>query len=139
MTVAAEIQKPRERSRMVYAVAVVLVIATGLLWRSSWIPLPPILSKYGGDALWSLLVFTGLGFLFPCSSTRLNVIRALVVSFAVEFSQLYHAPWIDTIRRTRIGALAIGSVFNAPDLAAYAAGVLIGALIEWTARRTAKS
>jgi hypothetical protein len=32
----------------------------------------------------------------------------------VEFSQLYHAPWIDTIRAARIGALVLGSTFNAP-------------------------
>ena len=43
------------RSRPFYAALVVLVIGTGLLWRSGRIPLSSFLSKYGGDALWALV------------------------------------------------------------------------------------
>lgn len=45
-------------------------------------------------------------------------IIALCGAWAVEFSQLYHAPWLDTIRMTTPGRLVLGSTFNGPDLAA---------------------
>lgn len=118
------------RLRYLYVIAMLLVIAAGLGWRSAANPVSPFWYKYGGDALWALLVFLGV----RCGLIRASVLRvalvALTFCFAVEFSQRYHAPWIDTIRHTRLGALALGSTFNAPDLIAYAAGVALGVVIE---------
>ncbi len=76
---------------------------------------------------------------FRCVLIRASILRVTLVSlafcFAVEFSQLYHAPWIDSVRNTRLGALALGSIFNAPDLIAYAAGVALGVVIEMVRQR----
>lgn len=55
---------------------------------------------------------------------------ALAFAVAVEVSQLYHAPWIDSIRGTRLGSLILGSTFNWPDIPAYAVGILVGVLID---------
>lgn len=118
------------RSRLWRVLWIVLVIGMGLLWRSRLIPLPPAVAKYGGEALWALLVFLGCGLLFPRVSPLRLALAAFAIACMVEFGQLYHAPWIDQIRRTRLGALALGSVFNWPDLPAYAAGVLAGAFAE---------
>ncbi|MES2659241.1 MAG: DUF2809 domain-containing protein [Verrucomicrobiota bacterium] len=107
-----------------------LVMAAGLLWRSRFLPLPPFLGKYGGDALWALLVFFGFGFLFKRISTLRLSLVSLGFAWVIEFSQLYHAPWIDAIRAMRIGHLVLGSTFNWPDLPAYAIGVAVGALLE---------
>jgi hypothetical protein len=120
------------RHRPTYLVGGMLVIALGLLWRSALLSLPAALSKYGGDALWSLMVFFGFGSLFPRLSTKATAALALIFSFVVETSQLYHSPWIDAIRSTRLGALVLGSVFNWPDFPAYVAGVLIGVALEFT-------
>jgi hypothetical protein len=75
----------------------------------------------------------------PWSGIRKSALAAFGIAVAVELSQLYHAPWIDAIRATRLGALAIGSVFNWPDLPAYACGVALGAFIDclFLARRCA--
>ncbi len=105
-------------------------MAGGLLWRSRFLHLPPFLTKYGGDALWALLVFCGFGFLFSRTSTVRLALISLAFAWAVEFSQLYHAPWLDSIRGMRIGHLILGSTFNPPDLAAYACGIALGALLE---------
>jgi hypothetical protein len=120
---------------VLYAVLAVAVIAVGLLWRSRFMPLPPVLTKYGGDALWALMVFVGLGFLFPRASTLIVALLALTFSSAVEFSQLYNAPWIDALRATLPGRLVLGSTFNWPDLPAYALGVGHAAWLEWRSRR----
>lgn len=118
------------RSRLIYASLAVLVIGLGLLWRSGLLPLSDFLTKYGGDALWALVVFLGFGFIFSRSSTLRVGLIALCFAWAVEFSQLYHAPWIDTIRATRLGGLVLGASFNVPDLFAYAIGIALGALAE---------
>ncbi len=94
---------PSSLNRVVYAVLAIAVVATGLLWRSCFIPLPPDLSNYGGDALWALMVFVGFGFLFPRASTLTLALLALTFSWGVEFSQLYQAPWIDAVRATLPG------------------------------------
>lgn len=118
------------RNRLLYLLLAVLVMAGGLLWRSRFVSLQPFLTKYGGDALWALLVFVGFGILFPrIAPLRLAAI-ALGFAWLVEFSQLYHAPWIDAIRSLRIGRLVLGSTFNWPDLPAYLVGVAIGAIAE---------
>ncbi len=105
-----------------------------MLWRSSFMPLPPLVSKYGGDALWALMVFMGFGFLFPRASTLNVALLALTFALGVEFSQLYHAPWIDAVRATLPGKLVLGSSFNWSDLPSYALGVALGAWTEWRLR-----
>lgn len=122
---------PSARSRVRYVVLAFGVVAAGLLWRSGFIPLSPFLSKYGGDALWALMVFTGFGFLFPRASTQTLALLALGSAWSVEFSQLYHAPWLDVVRATLPGRLLLGNTFNWPDLPAYALGVGFGAWGEW--------
>ena len=112
----------------------VAVVAVGLLWRSGLIPLPPDLSNYGGDALWALMVFTGFGFLLSRVSTVMVALLALTFAWGVEFSQLYHAPWIDAIRATIPGRLVLGNTFNWLDLPSYAVGIALGALAEWRLR-----
>ena len=121
---------PSSRRRPLYALLILLVIGTGLLWRSGFLPLPVSVAKYGGDALWAIVVFLGFGFLLRTTSTLRLAVIALGVAWAVEFSQLYHATWIDTIRMTTPGRLVLGSTFNGPDLAAYALGILLAALAE---------
>ena len=113
-----------------YAVLAALVIATGLLWRSGLLPLPSFVAKYGGDSLWALVVFLCFGFAFRRSSTVRIGLSALCFAWSVEFLQLYHAPWIDSIRSTRVGRLVLGASFNSPDLIAYVIGIALGILAE---------
>jgi hypothetical protein len=118
------------RNRVCNIVLIIVVVASGLIWRSDFLPLPPFLKKYGGDALWALLVFYGFGLpLNRITTLRLAVI-SLCFAWTVEFSQLYHAPWIDSIRAMPIGHLVLGSTFNSPDLLAYGFGVGLGYLWE---------
>lgn len=127
------------RSRPRYALGIALVIGAGLLWRSQSLPLSPFLSKYGGDALWALMVFLGFGFLFNRISTLRLALIALGFAWGVEFSQLYQADWIDWIRATWIGRHVLGVTFNWPDLLAYAIGVASGAGLEvFTAARSTR-
>jgi hypothetical protein len=71
-----------------------------------------------------------LGSLLPRASTRTIALLAMILSLAVELSQLYHAPWIDSIRQTTLGGLILGFGFLWSDLACYAVGVGLGVILE---------
>ncbi len=76
------------------------------------------------------MVFFGLAFVFNRWPAKAIALTTLLFSFAIEFSQLYHAPWIDSLRATRLGGLVLGFSFVWSDLLCYSAGVLIGAFVE---------
>lgn len=116
--------------RIIYLILLGLTIALGLLSRSSLFAVESPVQEYAGDALWALAVFWTLGIVFPRSSTSRYAIGALLISFAIETSQLYHAEWIDHLRGFRIGALLLGHTFIWADLACYTAGVWFGANID---------
>ena len=117
------------RSRTIYAAAVIGVILLGLASRTyPWI-FPAFLQKYPGDALWALMVLLILGFVWPKLPATWLAIFALVVSFTVEFGQLYRPMWLTAVRETTLGHLVLGSTFNPIDLVAYAIGVCIGFIV----------
>jgi hypothetical protein len=121
------------RSRRAYAAAILIAAWLGIASRHYGELLPGILAAYAGDTFWALAVFATIGLMFPSASTWFSTSGAYAISASVELSQLYHAPWIDAIRGTPLGALALGTDFVSTDLACYAVGVVLGLLIElWT-------
>ena len=126
------------RSRYKYAVLILAVILLGLASRAYSPPLPPAVWDYAGDALWALAAYLTIAFLFPRLPVVSVAVAAGLFSLAVEVSQLYQAPWVDDIRRTRLGGLALGYGFLWSDLICYGLGVGVGALSEslWARRHS---
>lgn len=118
------------RRRLWLLVCLVAVIALGLASRNFPSLFPAIFGKYPGDALWAMMVFVGLAFIKPRASTTGLAVLAFAISCAVELSQIYQAPWLNEIRGTTIGHLALGSTFSWFDIVAYAVGVLISSVID---------
>lgn len=125
------------KARIAFVVCGAVTMALGLASRKYGAYLPQFVAENVGDALWAALVFWGLGFLAPQSRITTRLVLALLFAFGVEFSQLYHAPWIDAIRATRLGGLVLGYDFVWIDLARYTAGVLVAASLERCVRRFA--
>ena len=119
-----------QRRRTAYAISAGAIVALGLIWRSHLLPVSPFMRKYGGDALWALLIFLLIRAIRPGRSVVSSAITAFGIATAVEVSQLCHAPWIEAIRDVRLGSLILGSRFNWPDIPAYAAGILVGAWLD---------
>ncbi len=125
------------RSRLICFCAVLLVIMAGLATRRfPWL-LPAALGKYPGDALWALMMFYLWCIAWPRASSFRIAVAALATCYAVEFSQLYQAPWINAVRKTTPGHLILGSGFHAMDLVAYVIGVAFGVMLDKAAKRVA--
>ena len=92
--------------------------------------IPDLLNTYLGDALWALMIFLAFGFIFREMKTKSVAIIGILFCYLIESSQLYHANWIDTIRNTTIGGLALGYGFLWSDLLAYTIGIGVGVTIE---------
>jgi hypothetical protein len=118
------------RNPLIWLALIALVIPLGLGSRRYAYALPGFIATYAGDTLWALAAFLGFGVILPRASTLRVALLAMSFSVAIELSQLYHAPWIDSIRHTTLGGLILGFDFVWSDLVCYAAGVGIGAVIE---------
>jgi hypothetical protein len=120
----------RRRTPLIQIALITLVCVLGIGSRRYAHALPGLIAAYAGDTLWALAAFAGIGLLLPRASTRVVDLLALSLSIAVELSQLYHAPWIDSIRQTTVGGLILGFGFLWSDLICYAFGVGLGVAIE---------
>lgn len=114
------------RARLIYGFLVVITIVLGLASRYFAQTLPEFIYNHAGDTLWATMVYFGSRFLFYNKDRSLSIVIAILFSFIVELSQCYQAPWINTIRATRIGALVLGSGFLWIDLVRYTMGVILG-------------
>jgi hypothetical protein len=118
---------------------ITLLIATAALGLASrWYPsaFPLVVARYGGDALWAGTVLWLVALLRPAMRTTRVALTALTIALLVECSQLYHAPWIDTIRATQPGSLILGQGFLWSDLVSYTVGVTLMAVLDgWLTRR----
>jgi hypothetical protein len=110
-------------NRTFYFIWILATIGLGLLSRHiSGVPL------FIGDILWGLMVFLMVRFLFINHSIKQVAVGSLIFCYAIEFSQLYQAPWINNIRHTVTGGLIFGEVFLWSDMLCYTIGVSLGCI-----------
>ena len=107
-----------------------LTVALGLGSRRFGDQLPTFIATYAGDALWAALVFWLLSVVRPRALTIVLFAASAAIAFLVESSQLYHAPFLDAMRRTTPGALVLGQGFLWSDLVAYLVGAGVAAVID---------
>jgi hypothetical protein len=114
------------------AIAVILGIGSRHFRRI----LPAFVAAYAGDTFWALAAFAAIALIVPRASTWRVAALAFLFAVLIEVSQLYHAPWIDVIRDTTLGALVLGHGFLWSDLVCYAVGVGAGALVDGCSARS---
>ncbi|MCA9261348.1 MAG: DUF2809 domain-containing protein [Planctomycetales bacterium] len=117
--------------RPTYFLAALTTTALGIASRRYAADLPTFVATYAGDTLWASTAFCLISCVFVRASLLRRATAALAFSFAIELSQLYQAPWLNRIRRTTLGGLALGFGFLASDLVCYSVGVSGGVLVEW--------
>ncbi|MFF3846535.1 DUF2809 domain-containing protein [Streptomyces sp. NPDC002328] len=90
-------------------------------------------AKYGGDALYTVLVLALVVLVAPRTTPLRAAGCALAVSWAVEFLQLSAVP-AELSRRSVVARLVLGSTFDPPDLFWYAVGAGAGFLVHAAVR-----
>ena len=118
-------------NRLLYLLMIFIVICLGLLSRKMTDYIPDIIDLFLGDLLWALMVYLMTRMLFINWSIRKVALIGILFCFTIEFSQLYHADWIDMIRRTTLGGLILGYGFLWSDLIAYLLGIGSGAAVDF--------
>ncbi len=127
--ITREIQH-RVRSRAVFLALAAATIVVGLASRRFRPALPAAVGLYAGDVLWATMVYLLFAAIGLRASTLRLAIGTAAFALAIEVGQLYHAPWIDAVRDTRLGGLVLGFGFLWSDLACYAAGIALAVVID---------
>ena len=113
-------------TKLISLTIALILILIGLATRqygNEWMKL------YAGDVLWAAMIYWGFKFLFAQEPKR-TAFYALIFCFLIEFSQLYHEPWIDQIRNNRLGGLVLGFGFLWSDLVCYLVGVFCSYFVD---------
>ena len=121
---------PPMRERRLVGLALIVTVAAGLASRRFGASLPGFIAEYGGDALWATSAFLLLALIAPRERTRNLALSAFAIAVVVELSQLSDARWLDAIRSTTIGALALGHGFLLSDLLCYAVGIVVAVALD---------
>ncbi len=83
-----------------------------------------------GDALWAAMVMWCVGAVAPHARLLVRAAIAYGVALVVELSQLGVWPALEAMRHTFVGHLVLGTDFDPRDLAYYALGIALAAMIE---------
>ena len=118
------------RNRIVYLISVAIVMGVGLSSRKYAGYLPEWINTYLGDALWAVMIYLFTAVLLHDRKLLQIALASLLFCYLIEISQLYHAPWIDAIRNTRLGGLVLGFGFLWTDIIAYTMGIGVMLAIE---------
>ncbi|MCD2345470.1 ribosomal maturation YjgA family protein [Clostridium guangxiense] len=119
-----------KRNRSIYGLIIVVIIIFGIYSKRVNNFIPDSLNDYLGDSLWAVMIFFGFGFIFKDMDTKKIALSSILFCYIIELSQLYHANWIDDIRRTTLGGLILGYTFSWSDLIAYAVGIGTAVVLE---------
>jgi len=117
-------------SRVRFVVLALATISVGLLVHSYGAFLGTAGRDVVGDALWAAMILWWVSAVAPDARLIVRSGAAYFTCVGVELSQLVHSPALDAARATPVGHLVLGSGFDPRDLGAYAAGVLVAALID---------
>jgi len=115
---------------MVYLLVFIVVMLLGWSSRAYSAYLPSFVVSHFGDALWAAMIYYGFRMLWPRSDLLQAAALSLLFCFAIEFSQLYQADWINDIRATVLGGLILGKGFLVMDLIRYSAGMACAAALD---------
>jgi hypothetical protein len=127
------------RYRLALLISMIAIIPIGYSARfylpADWEWLRNLIGNIAYECFWVLFV----AFLIPQVTPVRIAIGVCLASFAIEFLQLWQAPWMQALRMTLFGRLVLGNSFYWPDFLQYMAGSFGGWLwIRAMARRWGK-
>lgn len=82
-------------------------------------------SNHLGDILYEIFWCLFIAFCAPQMPIKKNVLLVFVITCFLEFLQLWHPPFLATLRNTFIGHAILGSHFDIWDIPHYALGCIL--------------
>ncbi|OAB43755.1 hypothetical protein PGLA_08215 [Paenibacillus glacialis] len=119
------------KARVVYIIVFFTVIILGISSRVLTDVIPIFVSRHFGDIFWASMVYFGCRILLLKQRLMVSVYLSVLFSFTIEFSQLYQAEWINSIRSTVLGALILGRGFLSVDLIRYMVGIVFSYVMDY--------
>jgi hypothetical protein len=113
---------------------IVVTMIAGLVIRFAPLGLPASIVKYGGSALWAMMIYWMSSSVLPSWRAEYIGLLSGVVATSVEFFKLYHAPVLEAFRHTIAGVLILGRVFSFKDIAVYWIAIAIAAGLDRSLR-----
>ncbi len=132
-------ERARTRSRSWLVGATILTVCAGLGSRKFGGHLPGFVAEYAGDALYATLIYVLAAFVGPRTKGTSLALLAFGFSALVEASQAVHVGVLDAVRATLPGRLVLGTTFVWSDFPCYAAGALLGLVVDTVAGKLAHS
>jgi len=116
--------------RLFFLLLILIAALSGITSRTHPEFYPLFLQVHLGDAAWALAAYSVVGLLTPRRRPELRIAIAFLLAAGVEFSQLWQAPWLTTIRQSQAGRWFIGTGFLWIDFLRYLGGILAAYGIE---------
>jgi hypothetical protein len=113
-----------------YILFTLLFMVVGYTSRQYYPTTGTFIHDYVGDAIWAGMIYWGFRMIQSKSICMKSVIYAIIFCFGIEFLQLYHATWIESLRHTKLGGLILGFEFLWSDLLSYIIGISITYIID---------
>lgn len=123
------------RPRLPSLALMLATVTGGLAIRFAPLGLPPFLVKYGGSALWALMIYWIISTLLSSWRLYSAALLAGLAATLVELFKLYQSPALDAYRLTLPGKLLLGRHFSFRDIVAYWAAIAAGVALDRSIRR----
>lgn len=104
--------------------------AAGWALRFAHFGQPYFVRKYGGSAMWALMIYWVVSALMRSRRVWQTALVAGAVATAVEFLKLVHTPWLEAFRETLAGVILLGRYFSWWDVLAYWVAIGFGVLVD---------
>lgn len=119
----AWLPKRIDRLRLLYATAVMVLIGIGVPGKWYRGPGWAFVAGEWWDFFGAMVIFFLARFALPSLPRERTALIVWTLLIADELLQLAHAPWLESARATRLGAIVLGSSFSVLDLLVITAGV----------------
>jgi Protein of unknown function (DUF2809) len=126
----------QSRSLGTSLVLMVITVVAGLAIRFAHLGLPHFVVKYGGSALWAVMIYWVCSSAFPSWLPLRSALISGTLGTAVEFLKLYNPPWLDMFRSSLAGIILLGRIFNVRDIVVYWIAISIAAGLDIALRRS---
>ena len=126
------------RPLILSALLIVTTMIAGLAIRFAHLGLPASIVKYGGSALWAMMIYWIASSILPSWRAEHVALLGGGIATSVEFFKLYHAPVLEAFRHTIAGVLILGRVFSFKDIAVYWIAIATAAGLDRSVRHWMK-